>query len=570
MVFAKIYCVSIDYFASICGDDFLDYEAVLPYQENEFTKDNSLILQLNSDTTRLSPKNNSYGSMELNVKCRYFTYEEIEKLEAKSNKENLTDDATTKHLHLIIRENELKRLRLSSGQIVNVDLIPTKLCRIILTATYNKNLIQDPSFLVHNSQQLRLEDEECYVGKKSTKSISYKGTDVEIELKVVDCEPVSHGIADRNSQWIILDSSCSSQKAEKLVTTECKDHQMTITEMHDVFNKQIHLSKQSLLIAGFASPLKELWSDCPQDQTVQLKIEVNYWSTLHHSFTNSFKNKWELDINDTHCLYVSMDMLSKLGVQNGCWVKVCIQEGPVYHTNSEHKIKQSGNRYAQSPETCLSEAPGDVDNSSSSLKRDGNLSDKFNEADSHYRYAQVFVVHPTSKALDIYLPENQQVHVLSMKDYINKTKETVHISPLLLFNLLDGNPCATNCNELYLNLTTETRLSVSPNISSTSSMPFAQDAHLSLINTPFSKPSDTFDESLKRYFSNPRLLTVGDVLCVDFDATKDGVDSVMSEEWYSLNTIYFKVKKLVVGGRDEKCCLVDILNSTVYQVIVNL
>lgn len=563
MVLAKIYSIPIDHFASFCGSNFSDYDAVLPYEENQFSRDSSLTLQLNPDTTCSSSKSKRSDFIEIYVRCRYFTSQEIEKLEAKSNQENLTYDAAdgAKYLHLIICEDEARKLGLLSGQIVKIDFIPTKLSRVILTANYNKNIIQDSNFLMYNSQNLRFEDGDCYVGKKIINVIC----DKEIELKVVDCEPVSHGITDQNTQWILLDVTCDSHIHGKSSYNDCNNEKMT-TET--IFNMKTHFSKQSLLIAGFASPLKELWmADNPPDQTVQLKIETNHWNTLHYSFINSFKNKWGLDHKDTHCLYVSMETLMELGVQNGCWVKVWIQERSVCHTSAGHKIKQPENENPQSLQNSV-QGTATEDCKSSSVKCDEKSSDELHVSSNHYHYAQVFAIHPTSKALDIYIPEDQHIHVIGMEEYTNKTRKTVHISPLLFFNLLHGDATGTSkCEELYLHLILETGLTVSLYPSSTSSMPFAQDAQLSLINTPFYKPGDTFDDSLKRYFSKPRLLTVGEVLRVDFNATKDGVDSVISEEWYNLHTIYFKVKRLVSGGKDKGSCLVDMLKTTVYQVI---
>lgn len=550
MVLAKIYSVSSTYFTSICGGDVLGCDAVLPSQENQFSKDNLLSLTVNIDAQDLSSKTCDH---QFNVRCRYFTYDEITKLEAGFNQEELTNNAVSdvRYLHFIMIEEEVTRIGLRSGQIVNVEAIPTKLTRIILTAKYDKGIIKEPGFLMNNSKYLKCDEKDVYVGKKIVKDVCHQGNVINVELEAMKCEPVSQGIADENTKWIILDSSCDSHGSMKYLKNGC-NADITTADMLGVCDTKIHLNKQSLLIAGFASPLKELWCDNQQDSTVQFKTEVDYWHTLHHSFVNSSTNRWRLDENDNHCLYVSMETLMELGVQNGCLVKVWIQGV------SAIEMSESNGKLST------------LDTLQTSKEKDGDnciarSNDTLSYKTVYHHYAQVFAIHPTFKALDIYIPEKRQIHVFSMEEYIKKTRKTVHISPLLLFNLLHEGASASS--ELYMNLTVETKMAALPNNSNTIGIPFAQDAHLSLINTPYTKPGNSFDDSLKRYFAKPRLLTLGDILCVNFDIIKDEVDSLMTDECYGLSTIYFKVKKLVLAGKDETSCLVDMGHTSVYQVI---
>lgn len=537
MVLAKIYCISSSSFTSAYGDDFLDCDAVLPFQENEFTNDNFMSLKV-----RLVPDcTDDIINHSLNVRCRHFTSEEIKRLESGAK----CEENGEKYLHLIVWEEDVTLHGLRSGQTVDIEMLPVKLSQVILTARYDKNGLQDPAFLLHNAEHL-LFDTVMTVGKKKVLELQHEGRVVEVELEVKHCEPVTRGTTDASTKWFILDASYDSslesidKSYQSNVPVDIKDNPLP------------------LLIADFVSPLRDLWDENLQDKTKQLKIEVNYWNDLHLSFIHSRKNQWKFDENDTHCIYVSMETLMELQVHNGSWIKVWLHKDCSKNNTTIRDVIKT---------ETIQTKEGEASNCSTT-KCDQTSTEQAGISELCH-YVQLLAINPIEKALDIYIPNTQQIQVLNMEEYMMKTRKMVHVSPVLMFNLLQSTP-NNDSSELFLNLDTDTIKFVKPDFLNTTAVSFAQDAHLSLVNTPLTNPGDAFDESLKRHFSKPRLLTVGDVVCIDFDCKKDSVNSMVAEECSNLKVIYFKVKRLVVLGKDEASGLVDTDHTTVYQVSKSL
>jgi hypothetical protein len=190
-----------------------------------------------------------------------------------------------------------------------------------------------------------------------------------------------------------------------------------------------------------------------------------------------------------------------------------------------------------------------------------------------YHYAQLYSINPQQNVSDDHI-KSQQISVFQSADHI---KHAIHVSPLLHFNLVNNLPKTLHdTNELFLRLIPLSQEQKNIRVSQDetneqlyASVPsYAKEAQISLIQTAFTRPGEIFDKILEKYFSKPRLLTVGDILCISFDVSKDSMNSLASDEYHRLesNMIYFKVMKLVCSENESISCFVDTEHTTVYQV----
>ncbi|XP_030051543.1 peroxisome biogenesis factor 6 [Microcaecilia unicolor] len=103
--------------------------------------------------------------------------------------------------------------------------------------------------------------------------------------------------------------------------------------------------------------------------------------------------------------------------------------------------------------------------------------------------------------------------------------------------------------------------------SSLSIPPFAKELHVQIVASPTCNIKEDYSEHLYQYFQTPRLVQLGDVLCVSTCELPELLDGI-SETHLRCPEIFFKVKKIVglVEAKKFVGYLADTENTTLYQV----
>ncbi|KAH9499607.1 peroxisomal assembly protein [Bulinus truncatus] len=169
-------------------------------------------------------------------------------------------------------------------------------------------------------------------------------------------------------------------------------------------------------------------------------------------------------------------------------------------------------------------------------------------------------------------PKQKFVKVQALCKKLDESS-VLFISSILLFNLQKGPPVIKS-PLLIIEKPSVPRVNSEsdldkPTISRSVSLqiPFASEVHIDIISSPSYPPQAKHEESLKKYFQIPRLLSVDDVFAVSsIDDPEFWQDSSVLDTGVRKPIVFFKVSAMFPRQPETFACYVDVENSALKQV----
>ena len=349
------------------------------------------------------------------------------------------------------------------------------------------------------------------------------------EVLILQNEPVSQGCITSETCLIITKlEKTEIQPASKISETE------SLVLLSD--------SLKTFLVSDFTHNLITQGQLCDHDQP-NAKTSQDKAHQFRVSVFNSDKiNYVDFSQGVSSRVYVSVETLIDLCLFNGSWVKIYRDSTDLHAPVHDKQERQDSESMTISQQTYCDE-----------------------RCYTKIKYHLVQLV-----AVD----DKSTTNISSLINSDEVEDRVLYIAPLLYFNLFGKiTPNKSDHPPVYVspNFNATTLTNEESNTESTSRKPpFATEAHIVLIQSPYYKVGESFDGTLMSYFKVPRILTVGDVFFVyhDWQRNTDAqkMASTSDDQWQRDLVVYFKVTGLVCGSSEANSCFVDIEHTSLYQV----
>ena len=435
------------------------------------------------------------------------------------------------NLKVLLSENVLKSRDLYVGKTVWVKKVnPIPLQRVVVGISSEETYLWAQSSLASSLLKslpsgpitVRENDILCFHNDQVTGD-KEEGS----EVLILQNEPVSQGCVTSETCLVITKlEKTEIQPASKISETE------SLVLLSD--------SLETFLVSDFTRNLITQGQLCDHDQP----NEKTSQEKTHHfrvSVFNSDKmNYLDLSQGVSSRVYVSVETLIDLCLFNGSWVKI----------------------YRDSTDLHVHDKQEEQDSESMTISQQKYCDERF-YAKIKYHLVQLVAV------------DDESITNISSLINSDEVKDGVlYIAPLLCFNLFGKiTPNVNDHPSVYIspNFNATTLTNEESNTESTSGKPpFATEAHIALIHSPYYKVGESFDGALMSYFKVPRILTVGDVFFVSHDWQRNTdaqkMASTSDDQWQRDLVVYFKVTRLVCGSSEVNSCFVDVEHTSLYQV----
>ena len=435
------------------------------------------------------------------------------------------------NLKVLLSENVLKSRDLYVGKTVWVKKVnPIPLQRVVVGISSEETYLWAQSSLASSLLKslpsgpitVRENDILCFHNDQVTGD-KEEGS----EVLILQNEPVSQGCVTSETCLVITKlEKTEIQPASKISETE------SLVLLSD--------SLETFLVSDFTRNLITQGQLCDHDQP----NEKTSQEKTHHfrvSVFNSDKmNYLDLSQGVSSRVYVSVETLIDLCLFNGSWVKI----------------------YRDSTDLHVHDKQEEQDSESMTISQQKYCDERF-YAKIKYHLVQLVAV------------DDESITNISSLINSDEVKDGVlYIAPLLCFNLFGKiTPNVNDHPSVYIspNFNATTLADERSNTESTSRKPpFATEAHIALIQSPYYKVGESFDGALMSYFKVPRILTVGDVFFVSHDWQRNTdaqkMASTSDDQWQRDLVVYFKVTRLVCGSSEANSCFVDVEHTSLYQV----
>ncbi|XP_053369652.1 peroxisomal ATPase PEX6 [Clarias gariepinus] len=327
------------------------------------------------------------------------------------------------------------------------------------------------------------------------------------DLVVLDCTPLTQGMITVNTTVVVSD--CRDllhghgvlDSADSSVTHRPSSVSLFVSDFAHYANNLASgsslLSNRLLFSSGFTEVLQAL--ECRLD--VQVTFDSAKLCRLAKSGRKIGKNA-ELDADSS--IFVSKNMLLKLGLFNGEWVMA-----------SPGNIKRC-------PGVEGGQSPPDNESATTFVAK----------TKGHCELAKI-VAFKKSPDLDV-------------------NDNTGFISPVLWFNLSDGDAAPVESKSLKIKRWNKPPLQPGQKLSASmccsTAPPYAKELHIEVVVSPDYDSRQPFDNVLFKHFSTPRLVQQGGILGISTEGHPDFVESSSGgiTRW---PVLYFKVKQ--VSGFSE-------------------
>ena len=396
-------------------------------------------------------------------------------------------------------------------------------------ATFLLNSLSSGPLVVRENESFCLPDDEG-------KSLAYDKEEGLSVVSILQCEPVSQGCITSETSLVvtkltmpeILSFSEISETDSLVLPPDSCEHFFVSDFAHDLPGSQPH---------------DQPCNDCVVRRTHQLQVNV---------LDSKMNSDADVTCDVTSRVFVSLATLIDLQLFNGSWVKISIRSLRAF---SDSKLENNS-----------------VEEGSS---RHGNGLHERSCATSECQCHVVQLLAAASKNErdNNFIGEDITcVYALANRDELEDG--IAYVSPLLYFNLFKKTDDYDLAPVIFISPICDTT-QVQDKSSTTSRIfepSFATEAHIALVHSPQYKAGDSFDGALASYFKVPRMLTVGDIFCVQYD-WHDGsnmgkvANSGDKQGWRNL-VVYFLVTRLVCETGDAKSCFVDMEHSSLYQVSI--
>ena len=432
------------------------------------------------------------------------------------------------NLKVLLSENVLKSRGLYVGKTVWVKKVnPIPLQRVVVgissEETYLWAHVSLASFLLKSLSSGPItvrENDLLYLQNDHVTGDKEEGS----EVLILQNEPVLQGCITSETCLVITKlEKTEIQPASKISETE-----------------SLSDSLETFLVSDFTRNLITQGQLCDHDQP----NEKTSQEKTHHfrvSVFNSDKmNYLDLCQGVSSRVYVSVETLIDLCLFNGSWVKI----------------------YRDLTDLHVHDKQEEQDSESMTISQQKYCDERF-YAKIKYHLVQLVAV-----------DDKSTTNISSLINSDEVEDGVLYIAPLLCFNLFGKiTPNVNDHPPVYISPNfNETALpNGESNTESTSGKPpFAIEAHIALIHSPYYKVGESFDGALMSYFKVPRILTVGDVFFVyhDWQRNTDAqkMASTSDDQWQRDLVVYFKVTRLVCGSSEANSCFVDVEHTSLYQV----
>ena len=435
------------------------------------------------------------------------------------------------NLKVLLSENVLKSRDLYVGKTVWVKKVnPIPLQRVVVGISSEETYLWAQSSLASSLLKslplgpitVRENDILCFHNDQVTGE-KEEGS----EVLILQNEPVSQGCVTSETCLVITKlEKTEIQPASKISETE------SLVLLSD--------SLETFLVSDFTRNLITQGQLCDHDQPNEKTSQEKTHQFRVSVFNSDKMNYLDLCQGVSSRVYVSVETLIDLCLFNGSWVKI----------------------YRDSTDLHVHDTQEEQDSESMTISQQKYCDERF-YTKIKYHLVQVVAVDDKSTTNISSLINSDEV-----KDGV------LYIAPLLCFNLFGK--ITPNVNDhpsvyIFANFNTTTLTNEESNTESTSGKPpFATEAHIALIHSPYYKVGESFDGALMSYFKVPRILTVGDVFFVyhDWQRNTDAqkMASTGDDQWQRDLVVYFKVTRLACGSSEANSCFVDVEHTSLYQV----
>ena len=435
------------------------------------------------------------------------------------------------NLKVLLSENVLKSRDLYVGKTVWVKKVnPIPLQRVVVGISSEETYLWAQSSLASSLLKrlpsgpitVRENDILCFHNDQVTGE-KEEGS----EVLILQNEPVSQGCVTSETCLVITKlEKTEIQPASKIRETE------SLVLLSD--------SLETFLVSDFTRNLITQGQLCDHDQPNEKTSQEKTHQFRVSVFNSDKMNYLDLCQGVSSRVYVSVETLIDLCLFNGSWVKI----------------------YRDSTDLHVHDTQEEQDSESMTISQQKYCDERF-YTKIKYHLVQVVAVDDKSTTNISALINSDEV-----KDGV------LYIAPLLCFNLFGKiTPNVNDHPSVYIspNFNATTLTNEESNTESTSGKPpFATEAHIALIHSPYYKVGESFDGALMSYFKVPRILTVGDVFFVyhDWQRNTDAqkMASTGDDQWQRDLVVYFKVTRLVCGSSEANSCFVDVEYTSLYQV----
>ncbi|XP_038066239.1 peroxisome assembly factor 2-like [Patiria miniata] len=379
------------------------------------------------------------------------------------------------------------------------------------------------------------------------------------DLVALECEPVMQGIISVNTSIVIthIDDGRHSQVEVPRGKEEIDDEAL-----------------RNGFLNGFPDPLIISEFACQRDAPNVLylrpviipKISTHVTATVNHLTCTEDQCETELRVGVTKATLIELCAL------NGSWVVVSIPCG--------ENGRESDTELVEQPDSVPQEKGcQDVETSPESMKVTDIEAAKTAKESAHL--AQVFVIDQKQfgTASDLKDGDDRNVADASYdkerrdgEDELFPDNEVLFLSPRLWFNL-QHHPSRLIQPDAVVSIwlakmeleQRDSILASSKSISTSCQPPLAREIHLGLIKSPDYPMTSKFDQAIKKYFTEARIVSLGDVVTLSTKEFPEYTHDISEGVHTRYPFIYFKVIKIEPQVEEAVSYMVDSLHTTVFQ-----
>ncbi|MGH0160970.1 UNVERIFIED_CONTAM: hypothetical protein FKN15_057770 [Acipenser sinensis] len=354
-----------------------------------------------------------------------------------------------------------------------------------------------------------------------------------LDLVILECTPVMQGVITVNTRVVVADFREIAQNHAALEGSNHGHRVLQSLYVSDFAHYVNSLSGGSSLLDRRKFLSADL-SSCLQALECRFDIRVVDISSLVKQGKIKLKEERGPARDLDTCLLLSKNALLKLGLFNQEWVSVSALNVPSDKTRTVNR-----NERLQE----LGRSDDKTDHDDAEKNRCGHLAS--------------VVVADFIRSTDPDLPDSVGL-----------------VSPSLWFNLSKGAPVPITSRVVKLKRCYEQKshkdTQPKESKSCTATPLYAKELHVEVITSPAYSSSGVFDNILYEHFSTPRLVQLGDVLCVPSEGQADFLET-HTDGFTSWPMLYFKVKKVFGigekdGGTSSIGYLADKDHSSLYLV----
>ncbi|MGH0175516.1 UNVERIFIED_CONTAM: hypothetical protein FKN15_070822 [Acipenser sinensis] len=334
-----------------------------------------------------------------------------------------------------------------------------------------------------------------------------------LDLVILECTPVMQGVITVNTRVVVADFREMAQNHAALEGSNHGHRVLQSLYVSDFAHYVNSLSGGSSLLDRRKFLSADL-SSCLQALECRFDIRVVDISSLVKQGKIKLKEERGPARDLDTCLLLSKNALLKLGLFNQEWVSVSALNVPSDKTRTVNR-----NERLQE----LGRSDDKTDHDDAGKNRCGHLAS--------------VVVADFIRSTDPDLPDSVGL-----------------VSPSLWFNLSKGAPVPITSRVVKLKRCYEQKshkdTQPKESKSCTATPLYAKELHVEVITSPAYSSSGVFDNILYEHFSTPRLVQLGDVLCVPSEGQADFLET-HTDGFTSWPMLYFKVKKVFgIGEKD--------------------